>query len=112
MEKEIIKSMKVIVTYTVPATAIVLAQIYYHKKFIWPLQTFSLFFGSIFSGVMFTEVLKVGLEIMFPDFMLSYWVRLEYIIVATSTLVWFFLIISLFMKWKIFDLFDKLEKWK
>ena len=113
MEKGTISIIKEIVQYLVPATAIVLIQIYHKKTWIWILQTIALFFGSIFSGVMFTEVIKIFLEINYPDFMTKYGARLDYFIVWFSVIVGFYLLLFLFAREEIFKIFNKLnQKWK
>jgi hypothetical protein len=112
MEKTTICTIKNMVQYIVPATAIVLIQIYYKKTWIWLIQTFSLFFGSILSWIMLTDFLKIILEINFPMFMEQYWWRLDYFLVWFSVIVWFYMLLFLFAKEEIFEIFNKIKKWK
>ena len=113
MEKHIIENIKTVVQYLVPATAIVLIQIYHKKTWVWIAQTIALFFGSILSGVMLTEAIRILLEVKFPQFMLQYGARLDYFIVGFAVIVWFYALLFLFAKEEIFKIFNKIStKWK
>lgn len=112
MEKELLKQAKVAIEYIVPATAIVLTQIYYRKWWIWTLQTFSLFFGSIFAWMLFVDVTEVIFKIFTPEIMETYWDTLWQFITWIWVIWWFYILLFFFAKEEIFKIFDKLKKWQ